>query len=104
MIGEQVDALGLDALDRLDDAGRDQPMPEGRELALVAVDAELDLLDVCAGVFEGPHGLFDHARQVTVDGEDVVVGRVGDARSPATSRCNAPTRSTGWSMENGSRG
>lgn len=75
---EQVQPLCLHAEDRRQGQPRPEPAPHVAELALVVADAELDLLDVGAGVLEMAQRAPHHPGDARVDGVDVEVRGVGD--------------------------
>ncbi len=81
MLAQQVEAAQTHALERDDREWDDHPAPEIRELALVARDAELHLLDRGSGLLERLDRLAHDLRDARIDREDVEVGAVGDAHA-----------------------
>jgi hypothetical protein len=79
VLAEQVVAGGLDPLQPLDVERDDQSAPQVAEFTLVVADVEIDLLDLGAGLLEGPDRLLNDRRDRRIDGIDPEVWAVGDA-------------------------
>ena len=81
MLAQQVDARRLEIVERRQAHHRDHAAPQVAELALRSLEADLDLLDMGAGLGEGLDRLGHHRSHARIDREDVEVRAVGDLQA-----------------------